>query len=87
MVKTKRNQEKVVVTKICFYVSAKIEQKIKVCVIENKGSVAKMIQMKIVEGINIITTQVYILLGSLYIIHVSKMYMCTCVHLHIYMYI
>ena len=49
MVQTKRNQEKVVVTKICFYVSAKIEQKIKVCVMENKGSVAKMIEMKIAE--------------------------------------
>ena len=31
MVQTKRNQEKVVVTKICFYGSAKTEQKIKVC--------------------------------------------------------
>ena len=32
MVKTKRNQEKVVVTKICFYASAKIEWKSEVCV-------------------------------------------------------
>ena len=32
MVQTKRNQEKVVVTTICFYVSAKTEWKIKVCV-------------------------------------------------------
>ena len=31
MVQTKRNQEKVVVTKICFYGSAKTELKIKVC--------------------------------------------------------
>ena len=31
MVQTERNQEKVVVTKICFYVSAKIEWKISVC--------------------------------------------------------
>ena len=28
--------------------------KIKVCVMENKGSVAKMIEMKIAEGINIL---------------------------------
>ena len=54
MVQTKRNQEKVVVTKICFYVSAKKEQKFKVCVMENKSSVAKMIEMKIAEGINIL---------------------------------
>ena len=46
MVPTKRNQEKVVVTKICFYGSAKTEWKIKVCLMENKGSVAKMIKMK-----------------------------------------
>ena len=46
MVQTNRNQEKVVVTKICFYGSAKTEGKIKVCVMENKGSVAKMIKLK-----------------------------------------
>ena len=45
MVNTKRNQEKVVVTKICFYGSAKTEWKIKVCVMENKGSVAKMFKL------------------------------------------
>ena len=39
-----KNQEKVVVTKICFYGSVKIEWKIKMCVMENKGSVAKMIK-------------------------------------------
>ena len=44
MVQKKRNQEKVVVTKICFYGSAKIEWKM--CVMENKGSVAKMIKMR-----------------------------------------
>ena len=54
MVQTKKNQEIVVVTKICFYGSAKIEQKIKVCVMENKGSTAKMIKMKIAEGIKIL---------------------------------
>ena len=53
MLQTKRNQENVVVTKICFYGSAKIDWKIKVCVMENKGSVAKMNEMKIAEGINI----------------------------------
>ena len=42
--RTKRNEEKVVVTKIYFYGSAKIEQKIKVCLMENKGSVAKIDQ-------------------------------------------
>ena len=46
MVQTKRNQEKVVVTNICFYGSAKIEQKIKVCAMENKGSIAKMIKIR-----------------------------------------
>ena len=54
MVQTKSNQEKVVVTKICFYGSAKIEEKIKVSMMENKGFVAKMIEMKIAEGINIL---------------------------------
>ena len=47
MVHTKRNQEKVVVTEICFYGSAKIEWKIKVCVMENSGSIAKMIKMRV----------------------------------------
>ena len=52
-----------VVTKICFYGSAKIEQKIKVCVMENKGSVTKMIEMKNCGGNQyIIGTQVYRLL-------------------------
>ena len=46
MVQIKRNQEKVVVTKISFYGSAKIERKIKMCVMENKGSVAKMIKKR-----------------------------------------
>ena len=46
MVQTKRNQEKVVVTKKYFYGSTKTEWKIKVCVMENKGSVAKMIKMR-----------------------------------------
>ena len=46
MVQTKRNQEKVVVTKYAFYGSAKTEPKIKVCAMENKGFVAKMIKMK-----------------------------------------
>ena len=49
MVQTKKNQENVVVTKMCFYGSAKIEWKIKVCMMENKGSVAEMIKMKIAE--------------------------------------
>ena len=35
MVETARNQEKVVVTKIFFYGSAKLEWKIKVCMMEN----------------------------------------------------
>ena len=49
MVQTERDEEKVAFTKICFYDSAKIEWKIKVCMVENKGSVAKMIKMKIAE--------------------------------------
>ena len=54
MVQTKRIWEKVIVTKICFYGSAEIEQKIKVCVMENKVSVAKTMEMQIAEGINIL---------------------------------
>ena len=54
MVQTKGNQEKVIVTKICFYGSAKIEQKIKVWLMENKGSVAKVTEMKTAKGINIL---------------------------------
>ena len=46
MIKTKRNQEKVVVTEICFYSLAKAEWEIKVCVMDNKGSIAKMIEMR-----------------------------------------
>ena len=41
-----KNQEKVVVTAICFYGSAKIEWKIKVHVMKKKGPVAKMIKMR-----------------------------------------
>ena len=60
MVKTERNQEKVVVTKICFYGSTKTEWKIKVCVIEEKGSVAKMIKMR---GNNLmLTSKLHILI-------------------------
>ena len=46
MVQTERNQEKMVVTKICFFVSAKTEQKIKVCVMENKGYFTKMVKIR-----------------------------------------
>ena len=46
MVQTKRNQERVVVTNICFHGTGKIEGKLKVCVMENKGSVAKMMKMR-----------------------------------------
>ena len=45
MVKTKKNQEKVVVTRICFYSSAKKNEKLK-CVMENKGSVANIIKVR-----------------------------------------
>ena len=44
VVQTKRNQEKVVVTKICFYGLLKQNEKWK-CVMENKGFVAKMIDL------------------------------------------
>ena len=62
------------------YCSAKIEWKIKVCVMENKVSVAKMMEMKITEGI-------YMLLEHKsidYLDHFksymwSKLYMFTCV--------
>ena len=46
MVQIKKNQEKVVVNKICFYGSTITEWKSKVCVMENKGSVAKMLEMR-----------------------------------------
>ena len=63
MVQTKRNQEKVVVTKICFQGSAKSEQKLKVCVMKNKGSVAKMIKMR---GNNyMLTSKLHFLLNIL----------------------
>ena len=47
MVQTKRNLEKVVVTKICFYGFTETEWKIKVCVMENKGSVGKLIKKRV----------------------------------------
>ena len=46
MVQTKRNQEKVVFTRIYFYGFSKTEQNIKVCMMENMGSVVKMIKMR-----------------------------------------
>ena len=63
MVQTKRNQENVVVTKICFYGSAKIEWKIKVWVMENKGSVAKMIKMR--GNNSMLTSKLHFLLNIL----------------------
>ena len=63
MVQTKRNQEKVVVTKICFYGSAKTEQKIKVCLMENKGSVTKMIKMR--GNNSMLTSKLHFLLNML----------------------
>ena len=63
MVQTKRNQEKVVVTKICFYNFAETEQKIKVCMMENKGSVAKMIKMR--GNNSMLTSKLHILLNIL----------------------
>ena len=88
MVQTKRNQEKVVVTKICFYDSAKLEQEIKACLTENKGSVAKMSEMKIAEGINILLEHKSIgCLDHFKSCMWTKIYMCTWVHVHIYIYI
>ena len=63
MVQTKRNQEKVVLTKICFYGSAKKEQKIKLCVMENKGSVTKMIKMR--DNNSVLTSKLHFLLHIL----------------------
>ena len=45
------------------YGSAKIEQKIKVCVMENKGSVAKMIKMR--GNNSILTSKLQFLLNIL----------------------
>ena len=61
MVQTEKNQDKVVVTKIYFYGSSKTGGKIKACVMEDKGSVAKMIEMK---GNNpMLTSKLHILLN------------------------
>ena len=60
MVQINRNQEKVVVTKICFYDSAKRERKISMFVMENKGSVAKMIEMR--SNIPMLTSKLHIML-------------------------
>ena len=57
------NQVKVVVTKICFYGYAKIEWKIKVCLMGNKGYVAKMIKMR--SNNCILTSKLHILLNIL----------------------
>ena len=62
MVQTKRSQEKDV-TKICFYGSAKIVQNIIVCVMENKGSVAKRIKMR--DNNSMLTSKVPFLLNIL----------------------
>ena len=81
----KRNQEKVVVTKICFYGSAKIEWKIKVCVMKNKGSIAKMIEMKIAEGINILLEHKSIDCLHHFKSYIwTKMYRCICVCIFTY---
>ena len=63
MVQTKRNQEKVVVTEICFYGSVKTEQKIKVCVMQNKGSVVQMIKMR--GNNSMLTSKLHLLLNIL----------------------
>ena len=84
MVQTKRNQEKVVITKICLYGSAKIEQKIK-CVMENKGSVAKVIKIQIAHGINILLEHKSIdCLDHFKSYMWTKMYMYTCVCMFTY---
>ena len=56
---------------------------------ENRGSVVKMIKMKIAEGINILLEHKSIsLFGSLQIIHVNKnVHVHMCMHVQIYMYI
>ena len=74
-----------VFTKICFYGSAKIEWKIKVCVMENKGSVAKMIKMKVAEAINILLEHKSIdCLDHFKLYMWTKMYTCTCVCMFTY---
>ena len=63
MVQTKRNQENMVVAKICFYDSAKTEWKIKVYVMENNSSDAKLIK---VRGNNsMLTSKLHFLLNIL----------------------
>ena len=85
MVQSKRNQEKVIVTKIYLYGSATTEWKIKVFVMENKGSLAKMIEMKIAEGINILLEHKSIdCWDHLKSYMWMKMYMCTCVCMFTY---
>ena len=66
MVQTKKESRKWLSLKTFFYGSAKSVWKIKVCVMENKGSGAKMIEMKIGEQINILLEhKSYRLFGSL----------------------
>ena len=63
MVQTKRNQEKVFVTKTCLYGSVKTGQKLKVFVMENNGSVAKIFKMR---GTNpMLTSKLHVLLNIL----------------------
>ena len=77
MVQTKRNQEKMVVTKICFYGSAKTEWTIKMCVMENKGSVAMLIEMR--GNKSMLTSELHLLssaIGWAYCNHSSWMSVC-----------
>ena len=84
----KKESRKVVVTKICFYGSAKIEWKIKVCVMENKGSVAKMIKIKICRGNNILLEHKSIdCLDHFQYTCEQNVHVHMCVHVYIYMYI
>ena len=59
----KKESRKVVVTKICFYGSAKKEWKIKEYVMENKGNVAKMFKMR--GNNSMLTSKLHFLLNIL----------------------
>ena len=53
----------VFVIKICFYGSAKAECKFKVCKMENKGSVAKMVKMR--GNNSMLTSKLHVFLNIL----------------------
>ena len=61
MIQTKRNQEKWLSLKYAFIILLKQKRKIKVCMMENKSSVAKIIKMR--GNNSILTSKLQVLLN------------------------